>query len=359
MKILLLVSLFFLSIVSSAQQSLQLLFIGDIMGHDTQLASAYNDSTKQYNFDSCFQYISPIIKSHDYAIANLEVTLNCKPYSGYPAFSSPASLADEMYTSGVDCFVTANNHSADRGKKGVLQTIKALDSIGVAHTGTFATKSSREKQYPLIIEKHGIRVALLNYTYGLNGIPVPEGTVINLIDTIQIAKDLQKAKKFNIDKTIVFIHWGTEYELEPNQLQIQTANAILRAGADIIIGSHPHVVQRAEFNETKQQFVVYSMGNFISNQRTQPRDGGMMIHIELQKKDSKVRISNVGYILTWVYTPIKEGKRKFYVLPASEYLQNKDFFKSDNSYEIMENCINQIKPILEKGNLNVHEMHVK
>lgn len=356
MKIYLSIFFIYIGTCIYAQQTLQLLFVGDVMGHDTQIQSAYNDSLHIYNYDDCFQYISPLFNAHDFTIANLEVTLGCKPYSGYPAFSSPPELAVALYNSGVNCFVTANNHSADRGRRGVLQTIKSLDSIGIKHTGTFVNTKEREKKYPLIISKHGITVAILNYTYGLNGIPVPEGTVINIIDTIQIASDIKKAKKAGVDKTIVCIHWGTEYELSPNENQIQIAEAIFRAGAEIIIGSHPHVVQRAEFYKTEQRFVVYSLGNFISNQRTQPRDGGMMIHIELKKTNNKTIISDAKYIRTWVYCPTENGKLKFYVLPVQSYINKPDFFDTEHAYDTMKETMEQINPILQQ-NIDVRELN--
>ena len=345
----------FVSITSYAQNSMQLLFIGDVMGHDGQIASAYNEETKKYEFDSCYVYISDILKAHDFAIANLEVTLNCAPYTGYPAFSSPSSLAGALVHNGVNCYVTANNHTADRGKRGVTKTIKALDSIGVMHTGTFASQKERDKKYPLILEKHGIKIALLNYTYGLNGNPIPEGTIINIIDSIQIKKDIQRAKSVGVDKIIVFVHWGLEYELEPNTEQIKLANYMKQVGADIIIGSHPHVVQRSEFNKTEQQFVVYSLGNFISNQRTQPRDGGNMIHIELQKNNDTVSITQAGYILTWVYTPTINNKKKFYVLPVSEYENKPEFFDNAHSFETMQSCVKTMRSVLRE-NINTPEI---
>lgn len=347
-----------LGVNTYSQQKLSLLFIGDVMGHDGQLAAAYNAQTKQYEFDTCFSFIAPIIRSYDYAIANLEVTLNCTPYSGYPSFSSPASLASAMVHSGVNCFVTANNHSADRGKKGVINTLDALDSIKVLSTGTFRTPQERTTLYPLILEKNGIRIALLNCTYGLNGLPVPEGTAINLIDTTQIKQDIARAKSVNAEYIIMFIHWGLEYQLAPNSEQIRIAEFLKNQGVHAVIGSHPHVVQRAEWNKTDNFFTVYSLGNFISNQRTQPRDGGMMIELQIEKQNGMVCITNAGYILTWVYTPTVNTKKQFYVLPVAQYNEKPDFFDSTHSYQTMLNSMSIIRPIVEKENSNTPEITV-
>lgn len=352
----LIAGLLILHTVAFSQQKVSLLFMGDVMGHDGQLAAAYNSQKQTYEFDTCFSYIAPIIRSYDIAIANLEVTLNCTPYKGYPSFSSPASLAAAMVHAGVTNFVTANNHSADRGKKGVINTLDALDSIGVISTGTFRNSEERSLLYPLILEKNGIRIAVLNCTYGLNGLPVPEGTVINLIDTTQIKQDIARAKSVNAECIIMCIHWGLEYQLSPNAQQISIANFLKKQGVHAVIGSHPHVVQRAEWDTTNNFFQVFSLGNFISNQRTQPRDGGMMIALDIEKKNDTVTITNAGYILTWVYTPSVNTKKQFYVLPVSQYEQNPDFFDSPVSFSTMNNCMNIIRPVLEKENIATPEI---
>ncbi len=356
MRLLSVLFLIFLQVICYSQQKVSLLFMGDVMGHDGQLQAAYNPEKMIYEFDTCFSYISPIISSYDFAIANLEVTLNCIPYKGYPSFSSPASLASALVAHGVDCFVTANNHSADRGKTGVINTIKALDSIGVMHTGTFINVKERKKTYPLIFEKNGIRIALLNCTYGLNGLPVPEGTVINLIDTLQIKEDIARAKSVNADVIIMFIHWGVEYELQPNTEQINIADFLRNQGVHAVIGSHPHVVQRAEWYKSDNFFRVYSLGNFISNQRTQPRDGGMMIELEFEKQSNSVSITKAGYILTWVYTPTVNTRKQFYVLPVSVYENNPSFFDSEKSYSAMLDCMSIIRPVLQTHNIETPEV---
>ncbi len=338
------------------QNTLSLLFVGDVMGHGAQIQSAYNAEKNSYEYDDCFTYVGPIFRDNGLTIANLEVTLNCPPYSGYPTFSSDAALPAALIRSGVDVLVTANNHSCDKGKKGVLRTIAALDSLGVMHTGTFESQERRNLLNPLLIEKNGFRLGLLNYTYGTNGIPIPEGTFVNMIDTAVIRQDLARARTMGLDKIIVFIHWGNEYEMDPSSRQTSLADFIFKAGADIIIGSHPHVVQRAEFRELQQQFIVYSLGNFISNQRTTPQDGGMMVRLLLKKENEHVNIKDAAYYLTWVYTPKLEGKKRFFVLPASRYEQDPGFFDNDSTMLTMKKCLDLNRSVLNAQNTGTREM---
>ena len=226
--------------------TLSLLFIGDIMGHQSQINAAFDENIGTYSYDSCFKYIDPVISSADVAIANLEVTLAGWPYQGYPQFSSPDALAIAMKNAGVDIFVTANNHSNDRRQQGVERTINVLDSLDIGHTGTFSDSQSREETYPYFIEKNGFKIALLNYTYATNGIPTSPPNIVNLINKHTLETDLENARFQNPDHIIVFMHWGEEYNQSPSRYQLNYYQQCLDAGADLLIGSHPHVVQKME-----------------------------------------------------------------------------------------------------------------
>lgn len=223
--------------------TLKLLFLGDIMGHDSQIASAWNDSTKKYDYTDVFRYINPVITAADVSIGNLEVTLAGPPYKGYPQFSSPAALAAAACEAGVDILVTANNHSVDRGSKGIKNTIFRLDSLGIPHTGTYYDADARDTLVPHIIDKNGIKLALLNYTYGTNGIPVPPPVIVDLIDREVIAADIEKAKTAGTDGIIVFIHWGNEYDTLPSKEQTGLSDWLMEKGVCLVIGSHPHVIE--------------------------------------------------------------------------------------------------------------------
>ena len=338
---------------------LTLLFAGDIMGHDGQIAAALDDSTGKYEYDSVFRYISPVISAADVAIGNLEVTLGGAPYKGYPAFSSPDALAVACMNAGFDILVTANNHSADRGTKGLLRTIRVLDSLGIAHTGTWVSSEARDSLSPLMIRHDSMQLALLAYTYGTNGIVVPPPAIVSYIDTVMAAADIRKSFDAGADRTIIFIHWGTEYDTLPDTQQKKTAAALLRSGADIVIGSHPHVIQpmTAETDSgVIRNPVVWSMGNFVSNQRTRRRDGGAMIRLDLASRGDTTVITEAGYILTWVYTPTDGGKKRFYVLPCADFENRPEFFQSSTHYDAMMVFIRDARRLLDSLNTGFREM---
>jgi poly-gamma-glutamate synthesis protein (capsule biosynthesis protein) len=343
----------------SPPAKISLLFIGDIMGHDEQILSAENRETGTYSYDDVFRYIKPIISEADIAIANFEVTLAGPPYKGYPMFSSPASLAAACKNAGVDYLVTANNHAADRGKIGITGTINWLDSIGIPHTGTFLDQAARDSLYPLIIKQSGVSLALLNYTYGTNGLRVPRPVIVNMLDKNLIINDIEKARQKNPDLIILFLHWGTEYDTIPSKIQTDLAENFFSYGVDLIIGSHPHVLQKMIWHRIdsadKDRIAVYSLGNFITNQRKPKTDGGSMVRVELTLNGNSLSVSDAGYYLTWVYTPIEKYRKKFYILPCSEFENRPEFFTDPSSYAKMKKFITDSRALLYKQNINFQE----
>jgi poly-gamma-glutamate capsule biosynthesis protein CapA/YwtB (metallophosphatase superfamily) len=321
-------------------ERLNLLFIGDVMQHIEQINSAQDTKTGQFVYDSCFNRISELISSADLSIANFEVTLGGKPYSGYPQFSAPDSLVPALTRAGMDVLATANNHSCDRGLKGITRTLKILDSLQVVHTGTFCDQADKDTLYPLILEKNGIILALLNYTYGTNGIPVPSPAIVNLIDTGLIRKDYEKARKKGVDEVIAFFHWGQEYMREPDSTQREIAEFCHRLGIRIVIGSHPHVIQPMEATTdsvgTIRDVTVFSLGNFISNQRARYKNGGALFRMTLTRENEGIRISDPGYILAWVHTLFRNGKLSFQVLPVRETERNTSYLSKPDSARMAE-----------------------
>jgi len=352
--------LFQLGVVAQDTTRLSLLFVGDIMQHDSNIAAAFNPIQAKYDYSTCFEYVSPIIKSADLAIGNLELTLAGKPYKGYPQFSAPDELAYELKRAGFDVLVTANNHSVDRSKKGIERTIDVLDTLSILHTGTFKDSASRATTYPLLIEKNGFKLSLLNYTYGTNGIPVPRPAIVNLIDTVRIKQDLAKARNQQSDAIMVFMHWGDEYQSLPNKTQKQLTELCFREGAKLVIGAHPHVLQPMEWRKEQDQFVVYSLGNFVSGQRPRYRDGGAMLWIDLQKvhRDSisLTSISKAAYELEWVQKS-SDAKQEFVIMPL-RYFEHDTLFMSDRllqqSFEVFKK---DSRALYAKHNVNVLEKH--
>jgi poly-gamma-glutamate capsule biosynthesis protein CapA/YwtB (metallophosphatase superfamily) len=300
---------------------LTLLFAGDIMGHDTQITAAYYNETGTYDYSFCFSELKPTIQKADIAIGNLEVTLAGEPYKGYPKFSSPDELVTALKDAGFDILINANNHALDRGKEGLERTIDIARQNGLIMTGTFKSDNDREISYPLVVEKNNILLGILNYTYGTNGLISSPPNIVNYIDTALIRIDIQKIKKVNPDFIIACVHWGNEYEPEGNNTQRTLARFLANEGVDAIIGSHPHVVQPFEvlYNGTDSTDlvpVVYSLGNFISNQRERYRNGGIIFVLELTKTD-KTKPTSFSYMPVWVQKPVINEITRFRLIPAN------------------------------------------
>ena len=257
-------------------RSIRIVFVGDVMVHTPQIAKAYIGN--YYDFTQTFKYVKPIFEEADLVVANLETTLaEMPPYTGYPRFRSPATVADALKKAGVDAVVMANNHTLDYGADGVRQTLRILDDRGIMYTGTFADSTDYIANNPLFIERRGVRVAILNYTYGTNGIPVRGGIIVNHIDTATILKDVARASA--ADCIIAYLHWGDEYVRHENDTQRRVAEFFHRNGVQAVIGSHPHVVQ--PYDQTDSTVAVYSLGNFVSNQRKRYCDGGLIATLDI------------------------------------------------------------------------------
>jgi poly-gamma-glutamate capsule biosynthesis protein CapA/YwtB (metallophosphatase superfamily) len=362
-KTTLLSSLLLLScLLVSAQDTtrLSLLFVGDVMGHDSQINSAYDPAAKKYDYSSCFQFVKPYIEGADLAIGNLEVTLAGPPHKGYPQFSSPDALAHTLKDVGFDVLVTANNHCVDRGKRGLERTIMMLDSLRIPHTGTFVDTVSRMNDHPLIVEKSGFKLAILNYTYGTNGLPVYKPNIVNLLDTAIMRKDLRKAKELQPDAIIVFTHWGSEYQSLPSKEQKNLTEFCFKHGAQLVIGAHPHVIQPMEWRKDKNQFVAYSLGNFVSGQRKRYTDGGAMAYVELQKINYKpdsalTTIDSAAYYLEWIYRTTDVHK-DYYILPAPKVESDAAVIKDAASKSAYKVFVDDSRLLYKKYNKAVEEV---
>ena len=314
-------------------EELSFLFVGDVMQHDGQIEAAHNATTGKYEYDDGFKFIKPIIQQYDLRIANLEVTLAGRPYKGYPQFSAPDELAETLVNSGFNVIITANNHSCDRGAKGVERTLDELDRLGIKHTGTFRSKEERDRQYPLMIEENGMRVAVLNYTYGTNGLYVAEPLIINYIDSAVIKKDVERAKELKADYIVCTMHWGTEYKFLPNNYQMRFESWCYELGVDMVIGSHPHVVQPVERKtiNNEEKLTVWSLGNFVSNMQTRPTRGGLMVGASIKREGEKAVLNSAEYYLVYVMKRNEGEVSQYYILPDFEYNgKYPDFINSTN-----------------------------
>lgn len=289
-------------------------FSGDIIQHMPQLAAARNADGKTFDFSRTFAYIDTVWKSVDYAIVNYETTVSVDgKYTGFPQFSAPSDVAQALYDAGVKVAALSNNHCCDKGRKGMQKTISTLDSIGLLTTGIAMDTASSRKI--LMLCKNRFRVALLNYTYSTNGIPVPRGTFVNHIDTVKMLQDINLARGDSAATHIVaFMHWGVEYQRKANKEQRRVAMWLRDNGVDVVIGSHPHVVQDIDTANR----VVYSLGNFISNQQDQYTDSGLTVVVKLEHKNPPV----IEFIPHWC-DKFALPKEKYRVLTERDTILHK------------------------------------
>jgi poly-gamma-glutamate synthesis protein (capsule biosynthesis protein) len=297
------------------------------MNHDANLAAAQTDDG--YDFSPFFAQIAPSLQQADLVLGNLEMTLGEPPYTGYPQFCSPYDYLDDVTGAGFDVLTLANNHMMDRRREGIESTVAALKQRNIPHTGAFASQEDAEAT--LVVDVEGIKIAVLAYTSSTNGIPLPADMpyAVNLLDTSDVDQDVQKARAEGADVVVAAVHWGEEYVTTPSSTQKNWAQTLAEAGVDIVLGSHPHVVQPAEWLVATREdgtehrtFVAYSMGNFISNQSEWPRCVGVMFDFSIQKnlETGETTLGDVGYIPTYVLRADIDGKRTYAVLPAGKFM---------------------------------------
>lgn len=339
-----------------------ILATGDIMFHMPQIKGAYDENIGKYDFKHNFEYVKKYIKSADLAVANFETVTAGEdiPYSGFPNFNSPVETLDAIKYAGFHMLTTSNNHCLDQGKKGLLNTISAIEERGLINIGTY--KEPAEDIFMMDI--NNIKIALLSYTYGFNGMGYTlteeeQKYMVRKIDEDRIENDIQKTKDKGADIVVVFIHWGNEYQREPSEEQIKLGRKMVQWGANIILGSHPHVIQRSEIIQYngKDNYIIYSMGNFLSNQRRETMDNkytedGVMVKLILEKDYSKKQtiIQDIEYIPTWVRRYKQDGRWVYQILPVKEFLNNEKLLSTIGKLEI-----NRIEESLENTLTNLGE----
>lgn len=301
---------------------------GDIMVHSYQYEEAYDRSTGKYDFMHNFTDMKKYFDSADYSIGNFETVLAGEDVgiSDYPCFNTPDSFLDSLEYSGIDFVTTANNHCMDKGTDGLLRTIDKLDEYGFDHTGTYKDEESRNEVF--VKDINGITFAFLSYTYGTNGIPVKNPWNVNILDEELIKSDIEKAKELNPDSIVVLPHMGVEYEIYPREEFKEWADFMFNCGADIILASHPHVLQPMEVREitkddgsTRNGFIIYSLGNFISSQTTPPRNAGIIVNLDFEKKGiEKAELTKVSFIPVWTQFRNAQNINHFMVRSVYEML---------------------------------------
>ncbi|MBW5446556.1 CapA family protein [Cohnella sp. CFH 77786] len=334
-----------------------LLAVGDIMVHSPQLPGYYDSKAKRYDFSPWFSRVAPLLSEGDWVVGNLETTLAGADlkYTGYPRFNAPEQLADALRKAGFGILSTANNHSMDRGFAGVQRTLRNVRKSGLIPFGT--AESLQDAKRLVIVERGGIRMGFLAYTYGTNGIPVPadKSFAVSLIDPKRMAADIRRLREAGADVVTVSLHFGMEYQRLPNDDQRKIVRAAVGSGADIILGSHPHVVQpydvirvpatESPLKQARQGLVIYSLGNFISNQTENWKDVGLIFGVHLVKSkqadgSTETTWDRIDLTPTWVHIRLADNKRYYTVLPLRQTLETRsDPMLTDSDYARMEKLL--------------------
>lgn len=335
-KFLIIISFFFLGVTISGcdiftkktsyiepvNDSMTIVFSGDFMQHMPQVQAAKVDSGYDYRYS--LGSISKLWRSCDFAVVNLETTIvKAPPYTGYPMFGSPEAIIDALEESGVDVLALANNHICDKQTKGLSNTLQTIEKRKLKYIGAY--KKTDTINY-VVLTKNDLKVAIFNYTYGTNGMPIPRDFEVNLIDTIHIKRTLNNIAKDSVNKVVAFFHWGDEYQLKPNSTQVDLVEWCRKNGVDYVIGSHPHVVQPIDTLNK----VVYSLGNLVSNQSKRYQDGGISVKLTLFRDSIKCQ-----FVPHWV--------------------DRKDRYKILLPFDTLENCSAQFLQSLEDSRKNVEK----
>ncbi len=349
---------------SDSSVTISISVVGDLMCHSPQFEYARVEKDS-FDFSPVYRNVKKYLEMSDFTFGNLETVAAGKEnggYTGYPFFNTPSSYITALKEVGFDLLVTANNHSLDRSEKGILKTINEINYRDLKYVGTYVSQTDRDSIR--IFDIKGIKIAILAYSYGTNGNPIPKGKnyLINLIDYDLIGKDIQSAKANGAELVLVHFHFGEEYKREPVQFQKDVVNKTIELGADIIIGGHPHVLQPVNFYKTNNAildsgFVAYSMGNFFSNQQARYKDAGLILTLNIKKDfvNNKFDITEVKYLPTWVYKGTTTNGKEYIIMPSTNIsdttitLSKTEFTKMDQAFEdtryILKKYTNNVKLI--------------
>lgn len=327
------------------RDTLTLCFVGDVMMHSAQIADACRKGGG-YDFSSYFRLMSDRIEDADIAVANLEFTLAGEPYTGYPSFSAPDTIAAHLARTGFDVFLAANNHIYDKGSAGASRTLaeyrRLEDLYGIAFTGLAEDEKARNRNTPLIIRHKGIRIALVNFTYGTNcGISSAWPRTTYEGEKTFLAEAFARAEEARCDIRIALPHWGTEYVLEHSEKQERTAVWLAENGADLIIGTHPHVIQ--DCGEVCGVPVAYSLGNVVSNMSAKDTQMGLMATVRIVRHgNGDIEMLPPGFTYLWCSRPGGFGEG-YTVVPVKDYIGRPDEWRNRLDYEKMMSTYGRIR----------------
>ena len=339
------------------EYSAKIFMVGDALIH----WGVYNDAKQNdgsYDFKPMLEAIKPISSKYDLAYYNQETILGgaSLEYSSYPRFNSPQEVGDAFVDAGFNMVSLATNHTMDKGEVGVIKSVEYWKSQeNVVASGQWTSEEEREASITKIYEVNNIKYAFISYTIWNNGLGTPAGKsyLNNEYSSEKAATDIAKVRD-NVDFVIVAMHWGTEYSFTVDNKQEEIANYLSELGVDLIIGAHPHVVQTAEYINNGKTFVIYSLGNFISDQNEVNRFTGLAFEVTLRKNvdiEDNVSHSIIDPKAEIIYTTtIKRGSvnHNFKVLPYPQ-LTDAQLPNHTSLYEKYKNIVNERCPNLTWG----------
>lgn len=303
--------------------------LGDFVLH-MPVIDAARTAEGEIDFHPMLAPVADLIGDADYTVANVDGVMGASDvYSGYPRFSTPVALLDALLDCGVDMLTMSNNHALDCDYAGLLAQMDACDARGMDHIG--ASRSQQEHDTPQIREINGIRIGFLNYTTHANGREAacePEAAAfgLNFAFKSDFAADAQALRDAGAEAIVAFMHWGEEYNRMADEEEQVLASRLVRAGVDVIVGGHPHVIQRIYWlaGEEKNPLCCYSLGNFLSNQQPEYQNCGIIFEFTLEKDAAgQVTVHSPGYIPVFVWREEKaEGGYTYQLLPTERALEN-------------------------------------
>ena len=331
---------------------------GDLMMHKKQLAIA-KQKDGGYDFHPQYEMIADALGNADYTIANLETTVGKyknMAYSGFPMFNAPETYLDAVKDAGVDFLTLANNHMLDRYFEGMIQTVALVDQYGFDHGGAYQTPEAQET--PVVVDVNGIKIGMLCYTQMTNGMERfcstnPKIWGISYLDSKTFAEDVRKVRDAGAEVVIAVPHWGQEYKRSPEPNTVSLAKKLIAAGVDVVLGSHPHMVQKVEYvtaeigdGQTRTGLVAYSMGNLISNMVVQYTDSGIILDFTLrEKQDGGFEVTDVGVVPVFCWRAGNSIK----ALPSLKYYDEKPEGMDNSRYNRMKASYRELRDLMDES----------
>ena len=333
--------------IDTRPDTVSITFLGDVMMHAKQLDYDYTDFLSE---------LGGITRDADISIANMEFTLGGRPYTGYPAFSAPDGYARYATEIGVDVFLTANNHILDKGQKGLSRTLDVYssmkDSVGVQYTGTAPDEAVDTLINPLIVVGKGVRIALVNFTYGTNSSVETSWPHVKRMDKPGVAEMIERAKRRGADFIVAVPHWGIEYSLTHSYRQQDWASWLAGQGVDLIVGTHPHVVQ--DTTHIGGVPVIYSLGNAVSNMSAENTRLELAARVKIvSRPDGSKQMLEPELIWLWCTLPGKL-RNTYTTIPVADYIGRRDEWIDPSDYD---NMISTYKRVTKATGIAYEENH--